>query len=154
MKEKISDIDKGYIAGFIDGEGSIKIGKHKQKDRFILNPRIEVYNSNQEVIQYIQSKIGGNIGCFHKRNPHYNESYRLLINGREDIIKVLMFIKDYLKVKKERAEILLEYCRLRDDKIRLCRLVHQKDRLEISHYDCREWSLFEKMKKLNKRGDE
>ena len=152
---KLNDIGKGYIAGFWDAEGTISITKNKHwcnRNGFSLRPRLAVFNTNLDVIKYIQSKVGGKMSRFRQRSSKHKICYKLVINLRKYMIEVLVLIKDYLRVKKECAETLLEYCKLRDDKYKLCGLVRHRDRSESTLYDEREWDLYKTMRKLSKWG--
>ena len=56
-----SDEVNAYIAGFIDGEGSLFVHKHPDrigKGRY--QARIAIYQSNIEVLEFIQAMFGGN----------------------------------------------------------------------------------------------
>ena len=55
-------INWSYIAGFLDGEGSLTITKHKRSSsKTRLVSRIDFYNSNERVIEEIQKFLENTI---------------------------------------------------------------------------------------------
>ncbi len=50
---KLNDHDLGYLAGIVDGEGTIGFRKER--------PHIAVYGSSRELMEWLQEKVGGNI---------------------------------------------------------------------------------------------
>lgn len=63
----MTDREIGYIAGFFDGEGNISIMKRVKRVRarnwtgFDYAFHVRAANTNLEVLQWIQSKVGGTI---------------------------------------------------------------------------------------------
>jgi len=57
-KLSLSPTEASYIAGFIDGEGSIGFMRQKRGRRINYRPKIAVVNTNREVIDFLISKLG------------------------------------------------------------------------------------------------
>jgi hypothetical protein len=98
----LSESDKGYIAGFIDGEGSIIF----YKDRKILNPAILVANTDKPVLDYLKSKLTiGSLAITRRthKNPKWKDLYQLHIHGAKPVYDILIVIEPYLIIKKEKA---------------------------------------------------
>lgn len=96
-----------YVAGFVDGEGSICIARDKLKPP--RNPsywlRCQVYNTNKSVIEYIRDGFGFGSIDPGKMGPNSNALvYRLNFSGNE-CLKMLELILPYMRVKKEEASI-------------------------------------------------
>ena len=114
-RKKYTLAELGYLAGIIDGEGTISIQnlftrKHKNYLNYQQkNLRVGVVNTNMEVILWIASMFGGNV-C--KRNVINKEkhkmSYYWSVTNRkaEEIVKLVM---PYLKIKKMQAEIAINF---------------------------------------------
>ena len=82
-------ISKEYLAGFIDGEGSIALYKHKDnrvQKGYTLHPKFVIANTNEVIIKAIQKEIGGKI----KQMP--------LHKGCK-VVRVIEF-QDYKQIKK------------------------------------------------------
>ena len=119
--EEISDSDLGYLAGLIDGEGSLGIGKSMQRGRCIFTPQIQMDNTDKKIMKkYIEilNKFGlDKKPTITKRNHirNWNDIYSVTIAKLTDIKSILESIKDVLVGKHERALILLEFVNKRID---------------------------------------
>jgi hypothetical protein len=99
----LTEVEKAYLAGIVDGEGTVTLMKHHPNETPI--PYVSVANNNLGLIKWIKSLVGGTICHRTKRMPHHNESY--VWNARHDrALRVLNEIKPYLFIKKEQAELI------------------------------------------------
>lgn len=97
---EITDIDAAYIAGFLDGDGSIGLYIY---DKYT-SGRVTISNTNQNVLKWVNKIVG--IGGVYR--------LRLLISGKtiwefcirkqKDLNEFLNRIYPYLKIKNGRAE--------------------------------------------------
>jgi len=99
---KCSETDKAYLAGLIDGDGSICLNKEKRR-YYRLN--VEVSSRNKDHLEYIQRIFGGYIVESMKNGA---KLYVWMCRGRQ-AEAVLRAIAPYLILKKKQAEIALEY---------------------------------------------
>ena len=104
-----SKLVRSYIAGFIDGEGSI--GMHKRirngKASFVLH--LSVVNTNKKVMEYIRDVIGfGTIRITNKNTNHfgYKPCYGLAYSHTQ-AKKIIKALYPYLIVKKKQAGIVI-----------------------------------------------
>ncbi len=101
-----SKIDLAYIAGFLDGDGSLMLQVKKRKDgrlkkRFMCTICFYQDSRHAEPLKWIRKILG--IGYISRRNDGITE---LRINGfkkTRDIIKILM---PFVKFKKKQAAAL------------------------------------------------
>lgn len=103
--------EAAYIAGIIDGEGSITLTRmHKGENR---RPCILISSNDIEMLVYIQNIIGGTINTKKNYNPSkHQQSYTLAFKNKTQVFYVLEKTLNYLRVskKKKRAEwILTQY---------------------------------------------
>lgn len=99
----LSDIEKGYIAGFMDGEGSIIF----YKDRKILNPALQFPNTHKGAVEWLQKKLTTGslaITVREKNNPKWKTLYQLHIHGAKQVYDILVVIEPYLIIKREKAQ--------------------------------------------------
>jgi hypothetical protein len=102
---KMTDFEKGFVVGMIEGEGSIILYASRGK----IYPRIVIYNSNLELLRRIQAIIGGHISKNRKATERKVSCYALWIHQITQIKKILEELTPYLITKKRRAELLLKY---------------------------------------------
>jgi hypothetical protein len=98
----LSETEKAYMAGIIDGEGSIIMNYNKPKT----NPAILVANTHKGVLDWIQEKFtaGGLAVTYRNRhNPKWQDVYQLHIHGVKNVYDILTAIEPYLIIKKEKS---------------------------------------------------
>ena len=109
----LSETDKAYIAGIIDGEGCIYIDNWKDtrgRPNRCYIIRVKVAMTDREVPEWLSSVVGGscrNYDCRKKNNNHkiiYIWSY-----CGTKTIDFLKIIKPYLKIKHKQAEVAIEF---------------------------------------------
>lgn len=105
-----------YLAGIIDGEGSVHFGKTGLKH---IHFGIYIQMNHEETIKYLSQKLDIHYHLEQPRKGNQKISYKLEIHGLIRILRVLEKIERYLITKKEKAVILKEFCksRLNQDKI-------------------------------------
>lgn len=94
--------EAAYIAGIIDGEGSISLTRmHENEHR---RPCISIASTDKELLCYIQTLTGGIINNKKNYNPSkHKNSYALTIKNKEDVFFILKQISRFLRVDKKRA---------------------------------------------------
>ena len=102
--------DLVYMAATIDGEGSIGIEhlspcKNRPKDYYVC--RLTVVNTSLVLVEWLKAIFGGQFDII-KKIKGRKTCYRWHIFG-EDLEKVLIAIKPYLKIKANQAQIVLDY---------------------------------------------
>ena len=91
-----------YIAGFIDGEGSI----------IIKPPRIRIYisNNNKEILIAIQRFLKcGSIYKIKRTNKNWKEQFGWTICNHTHCLRILEELKDKLVVKKDKCNKAIRY---------------------------------------------
>lgn len=107
----LSETEKAYIAGIIDGEGSIHMTRKTKTGTF--HAFVTVGMSNKAVIDWLAKRFGNKAiessypsqGSF-KKIP--KPIYRISLQGRRACL-LCELVHPYLIVKKQQAEVLLEY---------------------------------------------
>jgi len=137
----LSDIERAYLAGFIDGEGTIDLRGTKEGS---VTPYIEISNTNKELILYLLRLL--RVEKFYKlrrtsprSGKRCKDVYKLAIGGIKNVSRFIDLILPFLQGKKEVARLVLEFCRLRIENFRK---PLSKRELEIARI----------VRKLNKRG--
>ncbi len=103
-------LDDAWAAGFVDGEGCFHLQKIWPRPKVGDNwkPRIEVAQTDERPILKLQTMFGGRVLKL-KRRANRRQVWRWDLCG-VPVEKALRRLIPYLVVKKEQAEIVLEYC--------------------------------------------
>lgn len=93
--------EAAYVAGIIDGEGSITLTRmHVKAYR---RPCITVASTDLELLIYIKELTGGSINNKKNYNPEkHKRSYTLNIKKKFEVLNTLQMITSYLRVNKKR----------------------------------------------------
>lgn len=100
----------GYLAGILDGEGSvslkkIKPNKHRKTPGY--EGAVTLGMVYEEIVQLFVDRYGGTIRV--ERVPNRRPIYRYAKVGNEGVRNILEELTPYLIEKRERAEMLLEF---------------------------------------------
>lgn len=99
----LSVIDAAYIAGFIDGEGSIMA--FLRRDCIAI--RVSIVNTYRPIIDWIRETCGvGNVVSSDRENNKHKLAHSLLVNA-EAAESLIQQIRPYLKIKTAQADLAL-----------------------------------------------
>jgi len=108
----VQDRELGYIAGFIDGEGTIGIiqerkkgdERHRYRRPFVYHVYVSISNNNPHILRWIETKLG--VKAYYKgpRCNCRNWQIRWMCHKAYCIVKMLF---PYLIVKKSQAELII-----------------------------------------------
>lgn len=117
----------GYIAGIIDGEGTLSIGRSEyDANRKAENgrpartyhttgfhSRVSVKNTDLRLMKWFKSRVGGEwYKDTSKRPENWKDSYVWVYGGIKLKEEFLLAILPYLVIKREQALVLLEFIKL------------------------------------------
>ena len=114
----LSDVDWAYLAGIIDGEGTVRImkvtGGHYA-------PFVQIANTNIKLMDWLNHIFGGHVGGHIYRKKQIPDSpnkicYNYNITKSVMIKQVLILTMDYLKLKQEQAKLVLALIQVKQDK--------------------------------------
>ncbi len=119
-----TDIQIGWLAGIIDGEGSIAMGWHVGKrDRGVYNPAVSIVNSNPQIIWDAMS-ILELIGCTYHVSARGDRNslgdrtiWVIQIHRMSSLVTLLRKMVPHLRGKQARAGIMLSYVMSRAPKV-------------------------------------
>ena len=93
--------DAAYLAGIIDGEGSITLTRMHQSEH--RRPCITISSTDIELLVYIQSVTGGTINNKKNYKPGFHkDSFTLNIKTKSIVMDLLNHIYPFLRVDKKR----------------------------------------------------
>lgn len=99
-----------YLAGIIDGEGSIYIQRRKTITGWSYFPRFQIVNTNRKLMEWVHQTFGGLI--YDKPRKHINPKWKMQIEWfttRGLLDELLPLIIPYLIIKREQAEIMIKF---------------------------------------------
>jgi hypothetical protein len=125
--------DKAYLAGLIDGEGHIGLYiVRKEKKGF--RPAIGIANTNLKVLEWVKSNYEGCLSTQRFIDTTRKTVYSWSIGSKSKCLRLLNDVLPYLRIKKEQAVLLIEYCKTKGWR-----------KMEI-----RDWEIKEKLHALKK----
>lgn len=143
-------ISAEYLAGFIDGEGYIALGRIRRAVSPEYPVRVVAYNTNRLVLEEIGQDWGGTLSWSASRKPHWKSQYALIWTNAA-AAGLLARLAPCLRIKTRQANAVLGYyahlrgCRrTRDSSGRLTSLSAQE--LEFRE------GIYCSLKSLNARG--
>ena len=143
----LSDTEAAYIAGIIDGEGSLSISKKENLRGH--NPsyglHFTVTNTNKLLLDWLRQKLrAGQITKKPRSNTNWKLCYQLVF-ATSEIQTILEVVTPYLIVRKHQAQLVLEFLSLSwqqtgNQKEKPVELVIEQE------------LIYEELRALNKRG--
>ena len=123
----MNELELSYIAGLIDGDGSLSLieqsSKRKRKNRLTdiveeyeyvsYRPVIQIGNTYEPVLWWVKEQF--NCGSISKSMPLRKRSmfYRWMTSGIRDVYRILEQLAPHLIEKQEIAILLKDFCRER-----------------------------------------
>lgn len=121
--------EKAYMAGLIDGEGTITLARH-HRDQYP-QPRLAIANNSRKLLEWAQSKARcGIIIRRARRKAWHHESYVWQVQLAGAVLKLLAEVEPYLLLKRRQARLLLadyKACTPRNGKYTLAQLRDKKE---------------------------
>jgi hypothetical protein len=118
--KQLSPTEAAYVAGFVDGEGTISICRSQRKlnragHRYL--PLFVVSNSDREGLERVRAMCGNGriVGNYHKLKPTHRTVYTLRFSPNQ-IRHLLPQLRPYLVVKAKQADIVMAFL----DSVRPC----------------------------------
>ena len=106
--EGLTDAEAAWVAGFIDGDGTITLSK--TSDRRWKRPDIRVDSADIELLEYLKSLVGGSIVRKKKYADHHRQCHTWALRSNSGAIALLRRIRPYLRGnhKRERANMIVD----------------------------------------------
>ncbi len=108
MKDK-EDLIMAYIAGLIDGDGSISLIREKRATGFKYYPCIQLSNVFEEMVIFLHDTFGGSKKIKSRQSHSKKTQYVWNVRGLESCKNVLSKILPFLVLKQRQGQKLLNY---------------------------------------------
>jgi hypothetical protein len=101
----LTETEKAYIAGIMDGEGSILFSHRKNGAVYVA---IQIANTDMRMIKFLQDKIPYmTMHIVHRERKEHKECYQLYIRRQRAVVYFLHLLLPYLVSKKDKASSVL-----------------------------------------------
>lgn len=149
-----TETDLAYLAGLIDGEGSITISvhNHHKNEHVQYRPRVSIVaNTNPDIIAEATRILESVSIAYHisdnqpRQNGRYKHLYQVECDGFRRALKALFILEPHLRAKRRQGQMVLAFLWLRAT--RMCDNGH-------SPYSDDELTLINGVRELNKVGSE
>lgn len=145
----LTETEKAWLAGFWDGEGSITIFTHMEKNgREKICPTIGVTNTHEGVIAHVVElldRLGTSfsIQTRKRQEDKFKDAYHVHTRNMAYIKVVLEALQPYLVCKKAQCSLVLRYVNKK---------LQQRETNQRPRYDDEDFDIQEQCQVLNKRG--
>lgn len=109
IRGEVSEFEKGYLLGLIEGEGSIYVAKTRSRGYLYFQPKLTIANTKLNVIQKAQEIMGGNI-YEERRWGRRRDIWILQITTTLDVFNVLKALQPYFEGKQEQCDLMIKFC--------------------------------------------
>jgi len=109
----ISETEAAYIAGIIDGEGTLTIRKKKPAAKVSHRPphysvTFSVSNTEASLIHWLQNRCGGSVHYYENRCKNCRPYARWDLQTQQ-AVALLQQVIPYLLIKNEQAKLAMEF---------------------------------------------
>lgn len=100
-----------FLAGLVDGDGSISISIIRRKDwnGNSFQPYIEIGVTERKLCKWAQHHFGGNFYGYDAKKSNHKKMYYWKIYGKKALTDLILQLRPYLLIKREAADVVLEY---------------------------------------------
>lgn len=108
---RLTEVERAYFAGFLDGSARFigRIITHKDRVKKQVETTVLLYSGNPNAIRALQRAFGGTASLYN-RNKKPKPLYVWHIKDKSQIVNLARTVLPYMKVKKEQAQLLMEFC--------------------------------------------
>lgn len=105
----LSEADLGYMAGILDGEGSICIVRMlRGSPKVSFNVQVSITNTDLVMLDWLTDRLGGSIIAHGRYKGTGKMCFRWYMGGYS-ALPVLERLKPYLMVKKRQADLAIHF---------------------------------------------
>lgn len=98
----LPDVELGYCAGMLDGEGSVML----LSSRWL---QVRIFNTHRPALEWIRARLGGVVCLGHApKKANHRQGYFWVVSMRPagPILRILL---PWLQIKRRHAEVALEF---------------------------------------------
>lgn len=118
LKRKLAGIELAYLAGVLDADGHISLRKSSRRsDTLFYSPTIGITNQSAKLMDWMDARIRWTTTS-HEKGSGWSDKpiFRREARGHA-LLELLQQLLPYLQVKKERAQLVIQFCQLRAEQV-------------------------------------
>jgi hypothetical protein len=107
----MTSLETGYLAGVFDSEGTIAFKVEKNRYNGLVRLSLRIWHTDEKLIAYLKEHLGGVSYSyrFKSSKPYWKTKLLWVLLSPSQVKSFLEAITPYLIVKRERAEIVLDW---------------------------------------------
>ena len=112
----MTELDKAWVAGLVDGEGSLALKRQIRKDVYITNYQVWVTvgmserPENRGALEWLHKHYGGSLGVQKRKGAEAHRRDKIAWTVvSQDGLRFLKDVQPYLRIKKEQARLLIDF---------------------------------------------
>lgn len=155
LPKLMTNEENAWLAGFIDGEGYLGILKQKKKatkqqsDTLLYHPYLIITGTDEKTIQYLRELTGyGWIVKLSKRQTIHKPAYQYKVTKFDDLISLLSQVQKFLKIKQSQSKLIIDFINYRKKAL----IKTGRGSRNNTSFTEQEESMYQKLRKLNKKG--
>lgn len=116
----MQEISPQYMAGLLDGDGTITITMHRRqstKAGITLHPITKIDSVNLDFLELFQKQFGGHINKKrHERGWNKRPLWEWRLSSIESCLRFILPVKPFLILKKRQAELQEKFLKIREER--------------------------------------
>jgi hypothetical protein len=105
--------EQELLVGLYNSDQPIGSFREVLKGRTLV-PKVSITNTDEAVLEWVKEKVGGSISKISARAwRKQSTGHQHVIASKRRVLPLLEAILPYLKIKRDRAELMIEWCKSR-----------------------------------------
>jgi hypothetical protein len=113
--DHLSDLECAYIAGLIDGEGTLTTRSYASYYSF--NAYLVIQMSDQRTIEWLAERLQQNAVTQLNQRPGWKTQFKIALGGK-NAEKLICRLRPYMITKRPHADLMVEFMTAEDDRRR------------------------------------
>lgn len=154
LPKLMTNEEKAWFAGFIDGEGYLGILKQKKKatkqqsDSLLYHPYLIITGTDEKTIRYLKELTGCGWIVKLPGKSNFKPAYQYKVTKFEDLVSLLPEIQEFLRIKQSQSKLIIEFINYRKKAL----IKTGRGSRNITSFAGQEENIYQELRKLNKKG--
>ena len=109
----MSELESAYLAGLIDGEGTISMKGYRHHHHTSAIVYISLSSTDEKVTTWLMDKIGGHTSSYLDGNPNHRKVFQWHTERARHVLEILQRIGKYVVIKQPHVKLAIKACRIR-----------------------------------------